>query len=154
MGLKQNCNVQSRTIKLQTRRTGIVVCHRVDVPRKCVILGVLNERHHILAKPFSPYGRCRHRHPWPSGCELTAACKAILLLAPSRFSIMNAGQAAPTATVQLGGHEGRRSRPAKNLRSSAPAASGRLAPTRCATRPAARQRPLRDAENFGGEVSL
>src|SRR5215510_14558388 len=62
MGLKQNCNVQSRTIKLQTCHTGIVVCHRVDVPRKCVILGVLNERHHILAKPFPPYSRCRHPH--------------------------------------------------------------------------------------------
>src|SRR5215471_17858290 len=30
----------------------------------------------------------------------------------------------------------------------------RLAPTRSATAPAARQRPRSDAENFGGEVSL
>jgi hypothetical protein len=41
----------------------------------------------------------------------------------------------------------------RNLRSDAPAASDRLAPLRRAVKPAARQRPLRDAENFGGEVS-
>src|SRR5262245_4349028 len=35
----------------------------------------------------------------------------------------------------------------------APVASDRLAQTRSATTPAARQRQLRDAENFGGEVS-
>jgi len=33
-------------------------------------------------------------------------------------------------------------------------ASGRLAPTRCATRPAARQHRLPDAEIVGGEVSF
>src|SRR6516164_5614469 len=38
-------------------------------------------------------------------------------------------------------------------RSRAPAASDRLAPARCATRPEARQRPLRDARIVGGEVS-
>src|SRR5262245_37759817 len=36
----------------------------------------------------------------------------------------------------------------------APAASDRLAPLRFATRPAVRQRPRPDAENFGGEVSF
>src|SRR6516225_7741580 len=36
---------------------------------------------------------------------------------------------------------------------NAPAATDRLAPTRNATPPAARQRPRPDAENFGGEVS-
>src|SRR5262245_12976659 len=36
---------------------------------------------------------------------------------------------------------------------SAPAASGRLAPSRSATAPAARQRPRPDAENFGGGIS-
>src|ERR1700730_17043497 len=36
----------------------------------------------------------------------------------------------------------------------APAALDRSAPMRCATRPAARQRPLQDAENFDGEVSF
>src|SRR5262249_47497879 len=40
--------------------------------------------------------------------------------------------------------------PPEIQRSGAPAASDRLAPTRCATRPAARQHRLRDAENFGG----
>jgi hypothetical protein len=34
-----------------------------------------------------------------------------------------------------------------------PAASERLAPKQSTTRPAARQRPLPDAENFGEEVS-
>jgi hypothetical protein len=48
MGLKQNCNVRSWTIKLQT---GVVFCHRIDLPRECSILGVLNERRHIIAKP-------------------------------------------------------------------------------------------------------
>src|SRR5215831_21162702 len=38
-------------------------------------------------------------------------------------------------------------------RSDAPAAKDKLAPTRSATRPAARQRLRPDAENFGGEVS-
>src|SRR5262249_49413487 len=42
--------------------------------------------------------------------------------------------------------------PPEIQRSGAPAASDRLAPTRCATRPAARQHPLRDGENFGGRV--
>ena len=36
----------------------------------------------------------------------------------------------------------------------APAATDRLAPSRCARRPAARQRPRPDAEICGGEVSL
>src|SRR5262249_15913334 len=39
-------------------------------------------------------------------------------------------------------------------RECAPAASDRLAPRRNATRPAARQRPPPDAENFGAEVSF
>src|SRR5262249_43974795 len=38
--------------------------------------------------------------------------------------------------------------------SPAPDATDRLAPMRRATRPAARQRPLTDGENFGGEVSF
>ena len=40
------------------------------------------------------------------------------------------------------------------LQVSPPAATDRLAPSRCAMRPAARQRPLQDAEKFGGEVSF
>ena len=38
-------------------------------------------------------------------------------------------------------------------RSSAPAATDRFAPSRCATRPGARQRPRPDAKIYGGEVS-
>src|SRR5262245_62135132 len=43
-------------------------------------------------------------------------------------------------------------RPARQL--YAPAAPDRLAPSRCATAPAARQRLRSDAEQFGGEVSF
>src|SRR5215831_8599649 len=39
-------------------------------------------------------------------------------------------------------------------RSNAPVATDRSAPARYATLPAARQRPLPDAESFGGEVSF
>src|SRR6516225_5590260 len=42
----------------------------------------------------------------------------------------------------------------QSLRSDAPAASGRLAPKRSATQPAARPRPRPDARICGGEVSL
>src|SRR6516165_7685447 len=42
----------------------------------------------------------------------------------------------------------------QSLRSTALAASDKPAPKRSARRPAARQRPRPDAENFGGEVSF
>jgi hypothetical protein len=46
-----------------------------------------------------------------------------------------------------------RTRRRQRGRPRAPAATGRLAPMPRATAPVARQRPRRDAENFGGEVS-
>ena len=50
-------------------------------------------------------------------------------------------------------HDVGRAARAQAARSSAPAASDRLAPSRRATRPAARQRPRPDAEIVGGKVS-
>src|SRR6516225_9118695 len=64
-----------------------------------------------------------------------------------------AGRAAPTATDRSGARGCRTRRRARSARSDAPAASGRLAPIQAVTPPAARQRPLTDGENLGGEVS-
>src|SRR5262249_34116806 len=71
-------------------------------------------------------------------------------VAGSRSQI--AGRGAPKANVPLGARRCRSCRRARMARSPAPAATDRLAPTRCAQRPAARQRLRPDAENFGAEV--
>src|SRR5262245_10294066 len=47
-----------------------------------------------------------------------------------------------------------RQRQRQSLRSSAPAVPDRFVPAQCTTISAPRQRLLRDAENFGGEVSF
>src|SRR5262249_2374509 len=62
-------------------------------------------------------------------------------------------QVAPTAIERSSARRCRVLRQRQSLRSSAPAASDRLAPRRSATEPAPRQHRLPDAENFGGEVS-
>src|SRR5262245_51798428 len=64
-----------------------------------------------------------------------------------------AGLAAPTAIGRSAARRCRHHR-VETPRSSAPAAADRIAPVRCTTRPAARQRLLPDAEfAYGGEVS-
>ena len=62
-------------------------------------------------------------------------------------------QAAPTAIDPSGARGCRPRCRRQSRRSGAPAASDRLAPVRRAIRPAARQRPLPDAEIDGAEVS-
>src|SRR5262249_36557053 len=63
-------------------------------------------------------------------------------------------RAAPTTTAPQSGLQCQHRRRAASRRSTAPAAWDRLAPARCAIRPAARQRPRPDVENFGGGVSF
>src|SRR5215470_7870907 len=65
-----------------------------------------------------------------------------------------AGPSAPTATDPSGVRGCRLGRQRQRGRPCAPAASDKLAPKRSARRPGARQRPLPNAENFGGEVSF
>src|SRR6516225_1565003 len=72
-------------------------------------------------------------------------------LAGSRSQI--AGQGAPKATVPSDARRCRSCRRARMARSRAPAASDRLAPSRCARLPAARQPPRPHARMCGGEVS-
>src|SRR5207253_6868593 len=59
---------------------------------------------------------------------------------------------APKAAVPSVARRCRSCRRARTARSSAPGASDRLAPVRCATPPVAQQHPRPDAENFGGRV--
>src|SRR5262245_48321774 len=71
------------------------------------------------------------------------------------FRSRRADQGALTTTDSSDVQECRSLFPADIPRLCAPAASDRLAPKRNATRPAARQRRRRDAENvYGGEVSF
>src|SRR5262249_516845 len=65
--------------------------------------------------------------------------------------------AGPAALITIDRSSARRCRAGcqgQTPRSSAPAATDRLAPARCARAPAARQRLLPDAEIVGGEVSF
>src|SRR5262249_36944562 len=64
-----------------------------------------------------------------------------------------AGGSAPTATDPSGALGCQAGRRRQRGRPRAPAAPDRLAPSRCAMRPAGRQRPRPDAEKFDGEVS-
>src|SRR5215831_4041729 len=61
---------------------------------------------------------------------------------------------APTAIDLSSAQTGQLCHRRRTPRRYAPAASDRLAPSRSATPPAARQRPLRDGENFGGKFHL
>src|SRR5262249_13354861 len=70
------------------------------------------------------------------------------------FRSRTAGQGALTTTDSSDVQECRALFPADIPRSSAPAASDRLAPSQQATSPGARQQSRPDAENFGGEVSF
>src|SRR5262249_60599379 len=65
-----------------------------------------------------------------------------------------AGRAAPIAIVPSVERGCRLRRRRESPRSGAPAASDRLAPAQSATPSAARQRTLRDGENFGGGGSI
>src|SRR5262245_64517586 len=61
---------------------------------------------------------------------------------------------APITTGLSGARTGRPRRPVEIQQSNAPAALDRLAPKQSARRPVARQRPRRDGQKFGGEVSF
>src|SRR6516225_11553179 len=60
----------------------------------------------------------------------------------------------PTAIARSAVHWCRVGRPLQSRRAIAPTAMGTLAPSGCVTELAARQRPLPDGENCGGEISL
>ena len=62
-------------------------------------------------------------------------------------------RAEASACPPMGDRRGRMRRPAERGQPAGSAATDRLAPMRCATRPTARPRPLPDARICGGEVS-
>src|SRR5262245_18813506 len=65
-----------------------------------------------------------------------------------------ADQTALTAIGSSGARQCQQDRRGERQQSNVPAAPDRLAPKRSVRRPAARQRPLPDAEIVGGEVSF